>query len=163
MRTKTGRQFCLTNFVSRNSRLKLFLFQPVVCTFILLLFQKTWRKIDVLGGNLMTSQLLRQFFSVIEAECFIRAFSIQFLSAVRIDVIHHPIDIFLRQLIKTPALRQNSPDKLMPHLNLCLLIRRTGITVVDSRPLKPFPIRSVFDALRIGKLTSVVRLISNSG
>ena len=104
----------------------------------------------------MASKPLRQFFSVIKAECFIRASSVQFLSPVGIDVIHHQVYICLRQLIKAFSLWHNPPDEFMPHLYLRFLIRCAWITVVYPCPLEAFSIRSVLYAFRIGEFTSIV-------
>lgn len=72
-------------------------------------------------------------------------------------MVHHQVDICLRQLIKTRSLRQHPPDKFMPHLDLRFLVGCAWIAVVDPRPLEPLPVRSVLDAFRVGELAPVVR------
>lgn len=163
--TKTGRQFWLTNFASHNSRLLLFLFQPAVCALFCLLvtFEKSCGEVDVFGGNLVASKPLRQVFSIIKAERFIRTFSIQFPSTVGIDMVHHQLYVCLRQFIKASSFRQDPAYKFMSHLDLCFLIRRTWIAVIDPRPLKSFSIRSVLYTLGIGNsLPLSVRMTGNS-
>lgn len=130
--------------------------------FILLLSQKAWREPDVVGGNLVASQLLCQVFSVIKAEGLIGALPVQFLPSVRIDMIHHQVYILLGQFIKAFSLWQYPADKFMSYLYLCFLIRSTWITVVDTCPLESFSIWSVLYAFGVGKFTPVISLILNS-
>lgn len=118
-----------------------------------LLFEKSCGEVDVFGCNLLASQPLRQVFSIVEAERFIRTFSVQFPSTVGIDMVHHQLYVCLRQFIKASSFRQDPAYKFMSHLDLCFLIRRTWIAVIDPRPLKSFSIRSVLYTLGIGLLT----------
>ena len=139
--------FCCSYFSRRS----------VLYSVFRLLFEKFCGEVDVFGYNLVTSKPLRQFFSIIEAERFIRTFSVQFLSTVGIDMVHHQPYVFLCQLIKTSPFRHDPAYKLMPHSYLCFLVRSTWIAVIDPCPLKAFSIRSVLYTLQIGKLTSVIR------
>ena len=72
-------------------------------------------------------------------------------------MVHHQVDICLRQFIKALSLRHHPADELMPHFDLRLLVWRTRITVVDPRPLEPLPVRPVLDAFRVRELTPVIR------
>ena len=96
-----------------------------------LLFEKSCGEVDVFGCNLLASKPLRQVFSIIKAERFIRTFSVQFLSPVGIDMVHHQLYVCLRQFIKASSFRQDPAYKLMSHLDLCFLIRRTWIAVIE--------------------------------
>ena len=58
-------------------------------------------------------------------------------------MVHHQLYVCLRQFIKASSFRQDSAYKFMSHLDLCFLVRRTWIAVIDPRPLKSFSIRSV--------------------
>ena len=58
-------------------------------------------------------------------------------------MVHHQLYVCLRQFIKASSFRQDPAYKFMSHLDLCFLIRRTWIAVIDPRPLKSFSIRSV--------------------
>ena len=44
------------------------------------------------------------------AERLIRAFPVQFLSPVGIDMIHHQVDIFLHQFVKVLSFRHHPAD-----------------------------------------------------
>jgi hypothetical protein len=75
---------------------------------------------------------MQNIFSVIEAERFVWATIIQLLSFVRIDVIHHKIDVFLCQLIKACPLWENPSYQLIIYLNGSLLVWPSCITVEYS-------------------------------
>lgn len=139
--------FCCSYFSRRS----------VLYSVFRLLFEKSCGEVDVFGCNLVASKPLRQVFSIIKAERFIRTFSVQFPSTVGIDMVHHQLYVCLRQFIKASSFRQDPAYKFMSHLDLCFLVRRTWIAVIDPRPLKSFSIRSVLYTLGIGKLTSVIR------
>ena len=71
-------------------------------------------------------------------------------------MVHHLANVCLRQLIKALSLRRHPPDELTPNLGLRLLVWRTGIAVIDPRPLESFPVRPVLDAFRVGELTLII-------
>lgn len=64
--------FCCSYFSRRS----------VLYSVFWLLFEKSCGEVDVFGCNLVASKPLRQVFSIIKAERFIRTFSVQFLSPV---------------------------------------------------------------------------------
>ena len=145
--------FCCSYFSRRS----------VLYSVFWLLFEKSCGEVDVFGCNLVASKPLRQVFSIIKAERFIRTFSVQFLSPVGIDMVHHQLYVCLRQFIKASSFRQDPAYKFMSHLDLCFLVRRTWIAVIDPRPLKSFSIRSVLYTLGLeNSLPLSVRMTGNS-
>lgn len=121
--------FCCSYFSRRS----------VLYSVFWLLFEKSCGEVDVFGCNLVASKPLRQVFSIIKAERFIRTFSVQFLSPVGIDMVHHQLYVCLRQFIKASSFRQDPAYKFMSHLDLCFLVRRTWIAVIDPRPFNNHP------------------------
>ncbi len=66
----------------------------------LLLFEKHRLKDDVFGCDRRTSKFFKHIFSIVKAERIVWATVVQLFSFIRIDVVHHSEDIFLRQIIK---------------------------------------------------------------
>lgn len=95
--------FCCSYFSRRS----------VLYSVFWLLFEKSCGEVDVFGCNLVASKPLRQVFSIIKAERFIRTFSVQFLSPVGIDMVHHQLYVCLRQFIKASSFRQDPAYKFI--------------------------------------------------
>ena len=57
--------------------------------------------------NILT---FKQIFSVIKAERFVWATVVQLFSFIRIDVVHHQEDVFLRQIIKNCPFGKDVPN-----------------------------------------------------
>ena len=54
-------------------------------------------------------------------------------------MVHHQLYVCLRQFIKASSFRQDPAYKFMSHLDLCFLVRRTWIAVIDPHVRNPFP------------------------
>ena len=111
--------FCCSYFSRRS----------VLYSVFWLLFEKSCGEVDVFGCNLVASKPLRQVFSIIKAERFIRTFSVQFLSPVGIDMVHHQSNILLCQLIETASFWQDTTYQFMVDFTGSFLIRSTWIAI----------------------------------
>lgn len=80
-----------------------------------------------------TGLLLQNRFSAIKAERFVRATIVQFFPFIGIDVIHHPGDFFLAQMIKTAPFGKYSSYQSMIDFNRSFLVRASGIAIINSR------------------------------
>ena len=73
------------------------------------------------------AELRQHRLTIVKTKSLIWASIIQFLSFIGINVIHHPVYVFLSQIIKRTSLRKDSPNQLMIHLNSTLLVRTSCI------------------------------------
>ena len=95
-----------------------------------------------------------------KAERFVWTAIVQLLPFVGIDMIHHPGHISLCQVVETGSFSKNPPDQLMVDLNVSLLVRAAGVTIIDACSAKAVPfnrVTPVLDFLWVREFAAVVR------
>lgn len=101
-----------------------------------------------------------------EAERFVGTAIVQLFPFVGIDMVHHPVDVVLCQVIKAASFRKDPPDQFVIDLNSSFLVRTAGITVkypCAERQCCRIGRIPVLDLYRIREFTAVISFMPNSG
>ena len=87
---------------------------------------------------------------MIEAERFVWATIVQLFSFVGVNMVHHPGDVFLIQVIEACPFGKHSANQAVIDFNSAFLVGATGIAVVYPCAQIAILIRPIFDSLGIG-------------
>ena len=94
-----------------------------------------------------------------KAERFVRTAIVQLFPFVGIDVVHHPVDVCLGQVIKACPFGQDPADQFMIDFNRALLVRASGIAIINAGTTGSIAWQDIIPLLyllRIRELASVV-------
>ena len=101
----------------------------------------------VLGRNFVAPKKIQNLLSIEKRKYIIRAFISQTFPAVRVDMIHHETDLFLRIGSKVSSFRKKTAYKFMVTFRGALLIGSAWITIKNTGAQISLPV--VFDCSRI--------------
>lgn len=99
---------------------------------MLSLLQKSRRKIDLVSGDKLLTELNENVLAVDCAEQLVCGPVVQLFSCVGIDVAHHKVNISLGKMVKGSSFGKNTSDHLMCDLAGAFLVGALGIAEEDA-------------------------------